>query len=652
MITPSLSSDHAAVQDAVPTRLGAHPDSTGRTRFLVWAPLAKSMDVHVIDTQNRLVAMTAATAGYWEAVLEDCPPGTRYFYRIDGSTDLPDPASRFQPQCVHGPAEICEPAAVRTPKWTGIPLEEYIIYELHVGTFTSEGTLDAVIPHLTRLKGLGITALQLMPIAEFPGSRNWGYDGVYPFAVEQSYGGVAALHRLVRACHHIGLAVVLDVVYNHLGPEGNYLREFGPYFTDRYRTPWGDALNFDGPDSDHVRRLFIENALYWIDECEIDALRLDAVHAIYDKSAYPFLQELADSVHDRAAELGRNVYLIAECDLNDSRVVRSTRNGGLGLDAQWSDDFHHCVHTLLTGETSGYYADFGGVSQLATAFQQGWVYNGQYSPFRRVRFGNSPAGIAGHQIVVCSQNHDQIGNRMKGERLIHLAGPGAARLAAATVLLSPYIPLLFMGEEYGETAPFLYFVSHSDPELQEAVRSGRKEEFAGFLDQGEPPDPQDESTFLVSKLNHGLLTDRAHAALYRWYSELIRLRNSLPALRSLSKDRTVVECQDESESLIIRRLSPGDQVVILLHFGDQDRELQVYLPGGDWSVILDSEDVEWGGAGGRPAHRPFRSTGGCLPVPVAARACVVLSGTTSTAAPDGNPTTTSIGSRSDPRKAK
>jgi maltooligosyltrehalose trehalohydrolase len=645
MITPSLSSDHAAVQDAVPTRLGAHPDSTGRTRFLVWAPLAKSMDVHVIDTQNRLVAMTAATAGYWEAVLEDCPPGTRYFYRIDGSTDLPDPASRFQPQCVHGPAEICEPAVVRTPKWTGIPLEEYIIYELHVGTFTSEGTLDAVIPHLTRLKGLGITALELMPIAEFPGSRNWGYDGVYPFAVEQSYGGVAALHRLVRACHHIGLAVVLDVVYNHLGPEGNYLREFGPYFTDRYRTPWGDALNFDGPDSDHVRRLFIENALYWIDECEIDALRLDAVHAIYDKSAYPFLQELADSVHDRAAELGRNVYLIAECDLNDSRVVRSTRNGGLGLDAQWSDDFHHCVHTLLTGETSGYYADFGGVSQLATAFQQGWVYNGQYSPFRRVRFGNSPAGIAGHQIVVCSQNHDQIGNRMKGERLTQLAGFGAARMAAATVLLSPYIPLLFMGEEYGETAPFLYHVSHSDPELQEAVRSGRKEEFAAFGDQGEPPDPQDERTFLASKLNHGLLAEGVHAAMYRWYSELIRLRTSLPALRCLSKDRTVVECNDETESLIIRRLSPGEQVVIILHFGYRDRELQVYVPMGTWSVILDSEDAEWGGAGGTPRHQPFRSPGGCLTVLVAARACVMLAGAMSTAVPDANPTTIPIRQR-------
>jgi len=387
LISPLIETERPApVEETTGNRLGAHPDLSGRSTFMVWAPYAHTVDVHIVHPEERLEPMIRAEDGHWSATLDRCPPGTRYLYRLNGSTDRPDPASRRQPRGVHGPSEICRPVAPNLGSWRGLPLEEYILYEVHTGTFTREGTLDAIISELPRLSALGITAIELMPIAEFPGDRNWGYDGVYPFAVEHSYGGIDALRRLVQACHELGLAVVLDVVYNHLGPEGNYLGEFGPYFTDRYRTPWGDALNFDGPDSDPVRRYFLENALFWIEDCGIDALRLDAIHAIFDRSASPFLQELASVVHEKAEQSGRKVYLIAESDLNDARIIRSVNEGGFGLDAQWSDDFHHALHTLLTGEVSGYYSDFGELRQLGAAIQDGWAYQGQI-------FSVSPAAL-------------------------------------------------------------------------------------------------------------------------------------------------------------------------------------------------------------------------------------------------------------------
>ncbi len=351
LISPLIEPEHRVyVQSTGSRRLGGHSDPWGHSTFLVRAPRADAVDVHIVHPEERLEPMTPAGDGYWSAVVEKCLPGTRYFYRLNGSTDRPDPASRCQPLDVHGPSEICARALRNLGAWQGIPIEDYVLYELHTGTFTREGTLDAIISELPRLRRLGITAIELMPIAEFPGDRNWGYDGVYPFAVEHSYGGIDALQRLVDASHGVGLAVVLDVVYNHLGPEGNYLGDFGPYFTSRYRTLWGDALNFDGPDSDPVRRFFLENALYWIEDVGIDALRLDAIHAIFDQSACPFLQELASVVHQRSEESGRKVYLIAESDLNDPRVIHPAHQGGLSLDAQWSDDFHHALHTLLTGE--------------------------------------------------------------------------------------------------------------------------------------------------------------------------------------------------------------------------------------------------------------------------------------------------------------
>ncbi len=374
-----------------------------RCEFLVWAPLAGAVDVRILSPQELLLPLTKDDRGYFYGASGGINPGTLYFYALDGRERWPDPASRSQPHGVHGPSQIIESGfTLDDGHWSGLGLQDYIIYELHVGTYTPEGTFDAVVAHLDGLAELGITAVELMPVTQFPGNRNWGYDGVYPFAVQNTYGGPEGLKRLVKACHFRGLAVVLDVVYNHLGPEGNYLGKFGPYFTDRYRTPWGEALNFDGPESDEVRRYFIENALYWINEFHIDALRLDAVHAIMDGSPNPFLAELVEAVHGEAARLKRPVYLIAESDLNDVRLLRPRELGGYGLDSYWNDDFHHVVHTVLTGEMTGYYLDFGKFGQMAKAFREGFVYSGDYSVYRRRRQGSSSLGIAPRHFVVFS----------------------------------------------------------------------------------------------------------------------------------------------------------------------------------------------------------------------------------------------------------
>jgi maltooligosyltrehalose trehalohydrolase len=466
-----------------------------------------------------------------------------------------------------------------------------------VGTFTSEGTFDAVIPHLDGLKALGVSALELMPVAQFPGARNWGYDGVYPFAVQRSYGGPGGLKRLVNACHQRGLAVVLDVVYNHLGPEGNYLHDFGPYFTDRYQGPWGSCINFDGPHSDEVRRFFMENALYWVRDCHVDALRLDAVHGIPDFSARTFLQELAEAVHEEGERINRRVYLIPESALNDPRLIRPSELGGYGLDAQWNDDFHHALHTLLTGEKAGYYRDFGRVEHLAKAFAEGYVYTGEYAPYRRRRHGSPSKDISAHRFVVFAQNHDQVGNRMLGERLSRVVTLEGLKLAAACVMLSPFIPLLFMGEEYGETAPFPYFISHSDPDLVEAVRKGRREEFSAFDWEGEPPDPQGEATFLEAKLHHALRDTGDHKVLYRFFKELIRLRKNTPALSRLSKESLAVSGFEREKVLLIRRWTEAQQAALVFHFGKERQDMGLPLPPGIWKKRMDSSEARWHGPG-------------------------------------------------------
>lgn len=536
------------------------------------------------------VSLLEEADGYFSASVAGVKAGARYQYLLDNQLVRPDPCSRYQPDGVHGPSQVVDLSEYQwvTSGWRGLPLEQFIIYELHVGTFTREGTFDGVISRLDYLCELGITAVELMPVAQFPGERNWGYDGTFPFAPQNSYGGPNGLRRLVDACHARGLAVILDLVYNHLGPEGNYLHAFGPYFTNRYQTPWGDAINFDGPYSDPVRHYFITNALYWVDAFQIDALRLDAVHGIYDFSARHILQELAEAVHESAAEQGRQIHLIAESDLNDVRLIKSTDQGGFGLDAQWNDDFHHALRTLLTGERAGYYQDFGRFEDLVKAFTEGFVLSGQYSTFRRRRHGSPSAQIPSRQLVVFSQNHDQIGNRMHGERLGEHLSAQQLKLVAATVLLSPCLPLLFMGEEYAEAAPFPYFVSHYDADLVEGVRRGRLEEFAAFRTEGTPPDPQAEATFLSAKLKLGQqLTEEQHS-IFNFYRELIRLRKECALLSRLDRaDMQVIANEDEQLMAVIR--NTGDsQLFCLFNYSDQSRLIQPPISIGTLSFLLDS----------------------------------------------------------------
>ncbi len=593
-------------------RLGATYLGNGRCQFLVWAPLLNKVEVHLTALDERFIALEKDGKGYHHAVAENVTPGSLYFYRLNGKTERPDPASRFQPQGVHGPSQVVDTRFPwRDGSWTGLPLEDYIIYELHTGTFTAEGTFTAIIPHLGMLGELGITALELMPVAQFPGNRNWGYDGVYPFAVQESYGGPEGLKQLVDACHHQGIAVILDVVYNHLGPEGNYLADFGPYFTGRYRTPWGRALNFDGPDSDEVRRFFIENALYWILEFHIDALRLDALHAILDMSPFTFIEEMAHSVHAEAKKLKRNIYLIGESAANDVRLIRDVSAGGYGLDAQWNDDFHHAVHALLAGEKAGYYQDYGKFRQLVKAFAEGFVYSGEYSAYRRRRHGTSSKEIPARRFVIFIQNHDQVGNRAQGERLSALVSFEKLKLAAALYLLSPFVPLVFMGEEYGETAPFPYFINHSEPALIEAVRQGRRDEFAAFRWQGEIPDPQDEATFESARLNHRLRHESEHQRLFAYYQELIRLRREMPALRNLDKETMQVTGDEKAKILFLHRWQDESEAVIIYNCGENESTVSFPVPEGRWRKLLDSAEVVWGG-GGSSIPETLQSHGGLI----------------------------------------
>jgi len=583
--------------------LGATYQGDGRCRFLVWAPLSERVEVRQLTPLQRVVPLERLPRGYHQGVLTDVKPADRYVYRLfkhqdEEPIERPDPASRYQPEGVHGPSQVvASEFSWEDIDWHGLPLSRYIIYELHVGTFTSAGTFEAVIAHLDELKDMGVTAIELMPVAQFPGTRNWGYDGTYPFAAQNSYGGPQGLKRLVNACHRKGLAVILDVVYNHLGPEGNYLRDFGPYFTDFYKTPWGEALNFDGPHSDEVRRFFIENALYWVAECHIDALRIDAVHAILDFSARPFLEMLTRAVHRIAEHSNRRVYCIAESALNDTRIVQPRQLGGFALDAQWNDDFHHALHALLTGEQAGYYRDFGRLDQLTRAWRRGFVYEGQYSGYRQRAHGNSSRNIPARQLVVFAQNHDQIGNRMLGERLSRLVSFEALKLAAGLVLLSPFVPLLFMGEEYGETAPFPYFIDHSDPDLVKTVREGRRREFAAFGWEEEPPDPQDETTFSNAKLNRSLRDTGQSQVLLNFYRELIRLRKEIPALAQLSKKHLDAVADNEFPTLFVRRWSRTDEVLVIFSFSNQQMTAATPLPAGGWKKILDSADQRWLGPG-------------------------------------------------------
>ena len=546
----------------------------------VWAPRARQVEMAAGGQRRR---MQAEAGGWWQAT-EPLAPGQEYAFVLDGGKPLPDPRSRWQPEGVHGPSRWLEPgrfawddAGWRPPAWEGA-----VVYELHVGTFTPAGTFPAAIERLDHLAALGVTHVELMPVVEFSGDRGWGYDGVDLFAPHHAYGGPEGLQQLINACHRRGLAVILDVVYNHLGPAGNYLAQYGPYFTTRYQTPWGEALNFDGADSGEVRRFFIANARMWLRHYHCDGLRLDAVHAILDHSALPFLEELAAAKRDWEAELGRPLLLIAESDANDPRLSASPALGGQGLDAQWNEDFHHALHAYLTGERNGYYADFGSLAGLATALRQTFVYDGRYSRYRRRAHGRPAAGADGRRFVAYAQNHDQIGNRAQGDRLSQQLRPGQLRIAAALTLLSPFTPLLFQGEEWGATTPFLYFTDHPEPELAQAVRDGRRREFAAFGWAPEAiPDPQDPATFSRSRLRWEERDEPGHRELQAWHHDLIALRRG-SALARHEVDPAAVAFDEGAGWLTLRR-GPW---LVACNFAPQANSLP--LPQGVWRTRLAS----------------------------------------------------------------
>lgn len=569
----------------------------GATEFTVWAPLRERVALEYSPPGKsglKTFDFKSEGSGYWRSLVEGAVPGTLYSFILDGKERRPDPASRSQPNGVDGPSEVADRSyGWRDSSWKGIEPAKMIIYEVHTGSFTPEGTFEAIIPRLGDLNDLGVNAIEIMPVAQFPGTRNWGYDGVFPFAVQDSYGGPGGLKRLVDECHLAGIAVILDVVYNHLGPEGNCLHEFGPYFTDRYKTPWGRAINFDGPFSDEVRNFFIENAVHWFEDYHVDALRLDAVHAMYDFSATTFLLALSRRVRAFSKEAGRPFYIFAECDRNDPSLVRDPSLGGAGLDGLWCDDFHHSLHALLTGERDGYYEDFGDIDQLARAFKEGFVYSGQYSKYRKKSIGAPLTGVGPSRLVVFSQNHDQTGNRMLGERLSSLISFEALKLAAGAVILSPFIPLLFMGEEYGEDSPFLYFTSHAGRELAEAAARGRAEEFRGFRWKGTPPPPNSEETFLKTKLDWEKGRTGRGRTLREFYRALIEIRKTAPALAGSSWDS--VEAAPERRLLYLQRRSDEAKALAVFNFGKEASAANIPPVSGRWLRAIASSDPLWGG---------------------------------------------------------
>jgi maltooligosyltrehalose trehalohydrolase len=567
--------------------------------------------LHIVGPEEKFIEMNREEYDYFQVEADQIFPGTRYFYQLDGQTDRPDPASQFQPETVHGPSEVLDHNSFlwTDAYWKGVDLKDMILYELHVGTFTPEGTFEAIIPRLNDLKEMGVNAIEIMPISQFPGNRNWGYDGVYPYSVQNSYGTPDQFKKLINECHAHGIAVILDVVYNHMGPEGNYLNEYGPYFTDKYHTPWGVALNYDDENCGPVRDFFANNAAYWLENYNLDGLRLDAIHSVYDMGAKHFWQYTNEKVAELSTQTGRKYIMIAESDLNDTKVIAPISERGFGFSTQWMDDFHHALHALLTGEQDGYYSDFGKIEHLVKALQDGFIHGDSYSEYRRRMYGNSSAGISGEKFVICTQNHDQVGNRMLGDRLTTTLSFEALKLAAATMLLSPYVPMLFMGEEYAEEAPFQYFISHTDKDLVEAVRKGRREEFARFAWAGEAPDPQSEETFRACQLQWNKRKQGKHKVMLDWYKELIHLRQTYPALHNPDKKDIRVEVVG-NEAILMERWSGSETFLCFINFAQGAAE--VILPqDGTYYKVLDSTEKRWqeNGADAGPAPENINNEG-------------------------------------------
>ncbi len=566
---------------------------------LLWAPFAKSIEIDVLSPKNIKIPLKKQDDGYWWLSSDFIKKGSLYQFIIDNKESRPDPASVSQPSGVHAPShavDLCD-FKWEDKKWQNIPLSSMIIYELHTGAFTEKGTFEGIIEKLDYLKELGVNTIELMPVAQFPGSRNWGYDGVYPFAAQNSYGGARGLQILVNECHKKGIAVILDFVCNHLGPEGNYLSKYGPYFTDKYKTPWGTAINYDDEYCDGARRYFIEAALMWLRDFHIDALRIDAVHAIKDFSAFHILKDIRYHVEILNEKTGKTHYVFAEFDLNDVKYIESFEKGGYGLDAVWCDDLHHALHALVTGENNCYYMDFGNISNLVKAYRSAFVYDGCYSAFRKRRFGSKTVENTGDQFIVFSQNHDQVGNRMNGDRLSTLITYEMLKVVAVSVMMAPYIPLLFMGEEYGETSPFLYFVSHTDPDLIKNVCEGRKNEFRGFHLEGEAPEPHLYETFLKSALKWDFDTKENSEKMLEFHKRIIKIRKNHPVL-SKNDRKNFSATGDESQKIItITRWFEKNRLICILNFGNEPQEIKISKNIHKLNKILDSSDVLWKGPG-------------------------------------------------------
>ncbi len=588
-------------------RFGASLREGDSAEFRVWAPNLTNLSVRVISENTgehpRTIPMTRSAGSEFVATVSQVGEGSDYFYLLEGGRERPDPVSRWQPNGVHGPSRIVDPGSFRWSDqgWSGIPLQDFIVYEFHTGTFTREGSFESVIPRLPYLRDLGITAIEIMPVAEVPGNRNWGYDGASLYAPQSSYGGPTGLKKLVDACHQHGLAVVLDVVYNHLGPEGNYLPEFAPCFTDAHHTPWGKAINFDGPESDGVRRFFIDNALYWLTEYHVDALRLDAIHGIYDFGARHVLDELSQAFQAQARCLQRRAWLIAESDLEDVRIINPRAAGGYELDAQWHDDFHHALYTLLTGQKEGFLMDFGAIADLSKSITDGFVFDWKYARYRRRHYGSSSKDRPGEQFVGFIQNHDQIANTSRGKRLSTLVSAGEQKLAAVLTLCSPFLPLLFMGEEYGETAPFLYFTSFDDPALAAAVTEGRKRELGTHYSESEFADPQALDTFERCKLDWSKTAISPHGEILRLHRDLISLRKRYPVLGNCRKDLTEIQFDEQAKWLVTKRSDPsGSGALLVCNFSSEAQTIPVVADAQPRRLALWTGDSAYGGGGPRP----------------------------------------------------
>jgi len=552
----------------------------------VWAPNAETVELVIGE---KTWPMQRTTEGWWRSPDRPLQPGDDYKFRLNGEATYPDPRSPWQPFGVNGPSRHLDHSDFvwHDEHWQARPLSAAVIYEIHIGTFTPEGTFLSAIARLDHLKDLGISHIEIMPVAEFLGDFGWGYDGVFPFAPQHSYGTPNDLKTLVNACHQKGIGVLLDVVYNHLGPSGNCLANYGPYFSKRHTTGWGDAINFDGPYSDEVRRYFCDNALTWLRDYHFDGLRLDAVHAIVDTSAVPFLEQLATEVDALKAHLGRHLVLIAESDLNDPRVVRHWELGGYGFDAQWSDDIHHSVHSVLTGEREGYYSDFGSLDDLVVAMTRPFVYAGRHSTYRLRTHGRQPLGMSASKFIAFSQNHDQLGNRACGDRLSTLTSKDLVKVGAALILLSPYVPMLFQGEEWGTQSPFQYFVDfQTEPDLAKAVAEGRQKEFASFgWKPDEMPDPNSIETFQRSKLDWSEVSQECYQEILDWYKALIRLRSQVSAFTDGRLDMVCADA-DVAESWI--RIQRGP-ILMACNFSDKQRTISFMEQGRHHTMLIASK---------------------------------------------------------------